>query len=213
MSNFDLESWLAGASSPANIEQAGAAVLRRRATDVDPAWFGTAAWMTLLERMVDTMRRAPGVGLAAPQIGVPWRVFVAEDREENMASLSPEEREARHRVALPLLVIVNPVLTRRGAEVTFYEGCLSVRGYGALVPRASDVEISGLDGLDASGQPRPLTLSLSGWPARIAQHEVDHLDGTLYIDRMVSRSFASAEHLPGLASVPPSELLRRLASD
>jgi len=203
MTTFNLESWLDSAGSPADIEQAGAAVLRGQASDVDPAWLGGAAWTTLIERMVETMRRAPGVGLAAPQIGIPWRLFVAEDREEYFAALSPEERESRGRDPLPLIVVVNPVLKLRGSEVTFYEGCLSVRGYGALVPRANEVELSGLDG--SGNTRRSLSLTLEGWPARIAQHEVDHLDGTLYIDRMVPRSLASTEHLPGHRGNAPRE--------
>jgi peptide deformylase len=205
MPTFDLDAWLALASSPAAIVQAGAAVLRRRATNVDPSWLGTPAWAALIERMVGTMRAAPGVGLAAPQIGVPWRVFVAEDLAERIAVLSPENRASRGRVPLPLLVVVNPALTLGDGDAIFYEGCLSVRGYGALVRRAAHVEVTGLD---AFGQ--PLSIRLSGWPARIVQHEVDHLDGTLYVDRMVSRSLACDADLGRLAALPPDDVLREL---
>jgi peptide deformylase len=207
MPAFDLDGWLASASSPAAIVQAGAAVLRRRATDVDPAWFGTPAWTALIERMVETMRAAPGVGLAAPQVGVPWRVFVAEDTAERIAVLSDESRAARARTVLPLIVVVNPTLTLGSGtgDALFYEGCLSVRGYGALVRRASHVAVNGLD---VAG--RPLTLRLTGWPARIVQHETDHLDGTLYVDRMVSRSLACSEELGRLAALPVDEVLREL---
>lgn len=71
----------------------------------------------------------------------------------------------------------------------FFEGCLSVKGFVGLVDRSLEVEVSGLD-----EKAQPQTWRVRGWPARILQHEVDHLDGTLYIDRMKTRSFATAEH-------------------
>ena len=140
-----------------------------------------------LSRMVDTMRKAPGVGLAAPQIGVPWRVLVLEDREELMASLTPVERAERERVAVPVRVFINPTLTPVGDEkVTFFEGCLSVAGFAGLVERWREVEVSGLD---EHGEPQ--TWRVKGWPARILQHEVDHLAGTVYVDRMLTQSFGT----------------------
>jgi peptide deformylase len=214
---FDLEAWLTTAGGLPPVVQAGADVLRKPAAPVAPAWFGTPALHALVEIMVDVMRRAPGVGLAAPQIGVPLRLFVAEDPEERLGQLSDESRSARGRVALPLLVLVNPTLdpirkdpTRKapveqGDQITFFEGCLSVRGYGALVSRWAAVRVSGFD---ADG--RPVSSSFEGWPARIMQHEMDHLDGTLYIDRMLTRSFASDAELPRLAAKPVDELLAEL---
>ncbi len=103
-------------------------------------------------------------------------------------------------------MLVNPVVTLLpGEPLTFFEGCLSVRGYGALVPRAAAVHATGVD---AHG--RPVALQLSGWPARIMQHELDHLDGTLYVDRMISRSLACDAELARLSGVPVSEVLRIL---
>ena len=96
----------------------------------------------------------------------------------------------------------------RREQVTFYEGCLSVRGYGALVPRFRAVRVSGVD---AEG--RPVALRLEGWPARIMQHELDHLDGTLYIDRMLTRSFATDAELPRLGNMPVDEAKRELGID
>ncbi|MBV9948724.1 MAG: peptide deformylase, partial [Myxococcales bacterium] len=92
MTAFDLDAWLRDSSSPAPIVQAGAAVLRRRAALVPRALLGSDALAQLEAIMVDTMRAAPGVGLAAPQIGVPLRVYVAEDREENLAQVPEESR-------------------------------------------------------------------------------------------------------------------------
>jgi peptide deformylase len=165
---------------------AGTPVLRERAAEVAPGMLGTEALHALVADMVETMRAAPGVGLAAPQIGVPLRVIVLEDRAESMAHLSEEDRRARERVDVPLAVIVNPVLRFLGKEkVTFSEGCLSVPGYAAEVARFREVEVTGLT---PDGDPYGWTVS--GWPARILQHEVDHLEGTLYVDRMSSRTFA-----------------------
>ena len=168
------------------IVAAGTPVLRERAAEVGVEMLGTPALRALVADMIDTMRAAPGVGLAAPQIGVPLRVIVLEDREESMAHLSPEDLSARERVDVPLTAIVNPVLRFLGREkVTFSEGCLSVPGYAAQVARFREVEVSGL-----TPEGEPYAWTVSGWPARILQHEVDHLEGTLYVDRMNSRTFA-----------------------
>jgi peptide deformylase len=186
MPPFDLEAWIATVATNPAILQAGEVVLRRRAEAVPPSMLGTAGLAQLVSIMVDVMRAAPGVGLAAPQIGVPLRVFVAEDSEERMAHVSAEARAVRVRTALPLIAIVNPVVVATSdSEATFFEGCLSVRGYGALVRRAAAVDLSGVD-----PKGMPISMHLRGWPARIAQHETDHLDGTLYVDRMISRSLS-----------------------
>ncbi len=206
MLSFDLERWLQALESPPPIVQAGATVLRRRAREVPTGLLGTAALSRLAEVMLQVMRAAPGVGLAAPQIGVPLRIFVAEDPEERMAKLSADSRAARGRTPLPLLTVVNPkVIAASGDEATFFEGCLSVRGYGALVPRAAAVDVTGID---LHGQ--PIALRLDGWPARIMQHEMDHLDGTLYVDRMISRSLACDDELARWSAIGAEQALREL---
>ncbi len=173
-----------------SIVQVGAPVLRGRAAEVGPELMGTTMLDALVERMVEAMRAAPGVGLAAPQIGVPLRVIVLEDREEYIAKVSHEERTERGRQAFPVRTFVNPVLRMIGPErATFVEGCLSVNGFVALVERALEVEVSGLDTFG-----RAQSWRVRGWPARILQHEVDHLDGTLSIDRMHTRTFSTAEN-------------------
>ncbi len=203
---FDLEAWLAAAPPSPPIVQVGSAVLRRPALHVEPSLLSTPAFARLIEIMVGVMRAAPGVGLAAPQIGVPLRIFVAEDDEERLSRLTDEARSLRGRVALPLTILVNPrVVATSPDEATFYEGCLSVRGYGALVARAAAVNARGLD---ASG--RPVSLDLAGWPARIMQHEMDHLDGTLYVDRMLSRSLAGEDELGRLSGLPVTEVMKEL---
>ncbi len=157
--------------------------------------------------MIETMRAAPGVGLAAPQIGVPLRVIVLEDRPELMTRLNPDEIAERGRVAFGPRVFVNPVLTPIGPErASFFEGCLSVAGYTAIVERALEVEVSGLDEHGAA-----TTWRVRGWPARILQHEVDHLDGTLYVDRMDPRSLSTLEQARALyGGRPIDEILQRL---
>jgi peptide deformylase len=167
------------------IVQAGHAALRQRADLVDPSAISTKEMQALVRRMIDTMRRAPGVGLAAPQLGVSLRVIVLEDGEKLMGRLSPEERALRGRVTWPLTVLFNPEIEILGEErATFFEGCLSVEGWSALVTRALEVEVRGL-----GPEGEPVVHRASGWPARIFQHEIDHLDGTLYVDRMLSRTF------------------------
>ncbi|MBM4279732.1 MAG: peptide deformylase [Deltaproteobacteria bacterium] len=168
----------------------GAPVLRQRAVEVDVAEIATPGFQALVARMVEVMRAAPGVGLAAPQLGVGKRVFVVEDTEERMAKLTAAERAERGRVPVPLRVLVNPVVTPLGEpRAVFFEGCLSVAGFSALVPRHDEVEVRGLD---ERGQ--PVAWRVRGWPARIVQHELDHLDGTLYVDRMLTRSFGTTAH-------------------
>jgi peptide deformylase len=171
------------------IVQAGHPVLRTPAAPVPAAMIGTPELDALIDCMVSAMREAPGVGLAAPQIGVGLQVIVLEDTEERMVRNTPEQRAERGRRPFPLTVILNPSLRFIGDErATFFEGCLSVVGYTALVERAREVEVTGLtrDG-------EPFQWQVSGWPARILQHEVDHVRGMLYVDRMLTRSFCSAE--------------------
>jgi peptide deformylase len=214
---FDLDHWLAGSVQPTDaapgggipIVQAGAGVLRQRAAEIPPSLLGSRSLARLADIMVEAMRTAPGVGLAAPQIGVPLRIFVAEDDAERMAQQPAEALAVRGRVPLPLLVLVNPTVTPAGdGAATFYEGCLSVRGYGALVARAAAVDVAGVD---LHG--RPLALRLEGWPARIMQHEMDHLNGTLYVDRMIARSFAAADDLPRRASMPVDQVMDELVAE
>ncbi len=172
---------------PSPIVQVGDGVLRERAREVPREQLGTPELKALVARMIESMREAPGVGLAAPQLGVPLRVLVLEDREALMAALTAEERKERERVPVPLRVFVNPTLTVVGEEkATFFEGCLSVAGFAALVERALEVEVRGLDERGAEQVWR-----VRGWPARILQHEVDHLNGTVYVDRMKTRSFGT----------------------
>lgn len=171
------------------IVQTGTPGLRTRAREVPASEIGSPEMKELVATMIETMRAAPGVGLAAPQIDVPLRVIVLEERPEFLKNLSEAEVLERGRVAFDTCVFFNPVLTPIGDQnALFFEGCLSVSGFVGLVERALEVEVSGLD-QNGTAQ----TWRVQGWPARILQHECDHLDGTLYIDRMKPRSFATSE--------------------
>jgi len=129
---------------------------------------------TLIDDMVETMREAPGVGLAAPQLGELQRVIVVEyfENEED------DELEDSSKAPKRLYTIVNPEITRKSTEVKVgTEGCLSVPGYNGEVERHLAVTVKGQN---RYGQ--PVTLKLKDWTARIFQHEIDHLNGVLFTD-------------------------------
>lgn len=177
-------------------------MLRALAAPVPAELFGTKKLRDLAATMTEVMRKAPGVGLAAPQIGVGLSLIVLEDGESLMSRLAPEERAARGRVPFPLKVIANPELVTHGAaRATFFEGCLSVPGYMALVERDLEVEVRGAD---EKGD--PVQWRVSGWPARILQHEVDHLRGTLYVDRMFTRTLTANAEAQRWISRPADEV-------
>ena len=173
------------------IVQLGDPVLRRPARDVTKAELADPKMKELLAAMKETMRRAPGVGLAAPQVGLGLRLAVIEDVPAADDDLTREERAAREREAVPFHVLVNPVLTvEDDAPVRHFEGCLSLAGFVAVVARAHAVRV---DCLDETGAAK--TIRASGWYARILQHEIDHLNGIVYVDRMETRTFMDSDSL------------------
>jgi peptide deformylase len=173
------------------IVQTGNPVLRQVARPMTVDEIRSPSTQRLIEEMRDTMRAAPGVGLAAPQIGESIQLAVIEDREDYFKDASPEKLAARERSPVDFHVIINPTLKIVGdTMVDFYEGCLSVDGYAAIVRRAATVLVECLN-----ERAEPVILKGRGWYARILQHEIDHLNGTLYIDRMQTRSFTTAENV------------------
>lgn len=143
----------------------------------------------LVADMIDTMRDAPGVGLAAPQIGVPLRVAVIAGNvtlpEEPAEEPTPEEEAADSQPSEPVadtvppLILVNPeIVAAEGAQVG-EEGCLSVRDYFSNVERFARIRVKAQD---LNGQ--PLEFEAEDFFARVIQHELDHLDGTLFLDRL-----------------------------
>jgi peptide deformylase len=172
------------------IVNVGEPVLRTRSQELSREEILGPAIQSLIEYMRETVRDAPGVGLAAPQIGESLQLAVIEDKAEYHKTLTESELRDRRRNEVPFHVIVNPVVELlTGLTEIFFEGCLSLPGFTALVPRASEVRVHCLD-----HQGNPRIIEASGWYARILQHEIDHLHGILYIDRMQSRSFSSLEN-------------------
>ena len=168
----------------------GEPVLRATSQELSKAQILSSPIQTLIEYMRETVRDAPGVGLAAPQVGELLQLAVIEDKAEYQKALTASDLRERGRTEVPFHVIVNPIIESRGEPIaTFFEGCLSLPGFTALVPRAREVRVTCLDHL---GEPR--IIDASGWYARILQHEIDHLHGKLYIDRMHTRSFSSLEN-------------------
>jgi peptide deformylase len=173
------------------IVQAGDPVLRQRGRLLTAEEIRSREIQQLIEEMREAMRSAPGVGLAAPQAGYPLQLAVIEDRADYHQKLTASQLQERQRRPAPFQVLINPTIVSRSDESrTFFEGCLSLAGFCALVPRSLSVRV---EYLDEHGAPR--SQDATGWHARIVQHEVDHLHGTLYIDRMLSRSFTSLENL------------------
>ena len=149
-------------------------ILRRKARPVTKF---DAELQRLIDDMIETMRAAPGVGLAAPQVGQPLRLSVIEtlpkvDEEGNEIEDSRE-----------LFVIINPeIIWESRDELLGVEGCLSIPGYVGEVARAEKIRVKAQD---RNG--RKVRYRLAGWTARIFQHEIDHLNGILYIDKLTAK--------------------------
>jgi peptide deformylase len=192
------------------IVQVGDPVLRARARPVTPAELASRELQTLIEQMRETMRAAPGVGLAAPQIGQSIQLVVIEDPPKLHEGLSAAELRERERDAVPFHVLANPKLKRVGdSEVLAFEGCLSFAGFTMVVPRYRRVRV---EGLDEHG--KPVSIEAGGWYARILQHEVDHLRGVVCCDRMRSRTLMTAENYKrDWAGVPLPEIMKALDAD
>ena len=173
------------------IVQTGDPILRRVSRPLTPQEIKSSSIQQLIESMRETMSDAPGVGLAAPQISESLQLAVIEDRTEYIKDVSADQLEERQRDVIDFHVIINPKLSFVGdATAEFFEGCLSIDGFGALVRRALNVRVECLN-----EKAEPITIDAQGWYARILQHEIDHLNGTLYIDRMETRTFSTNENL------------------
>jgi len=150
-------------------------ILRHKAHKVND--FGPD-FQTLVEDMVETVRIAPGVGLAAPQVGASIRLIVVEYGDEENEEIPPK-----------LYVMANPEITRSSEDTLIgTEGCLSIPGIQGDVERFVTVTVKGLN-----RHGRPMTVKAKGWLARIFQHEVDHLDGILFVDR-ADKLWQAEEH-------------------
>jgi len=152
------------------VARIGHPCVRASARPVTPEEIASPAFQRLVDDMVETMHEYDGVGVAAPQVHVGLRVAVIE--------VPPSDERARE--AVPLSVLVNPVVTPLGEEkAPGWEGCLSIPDLRGLVPRWRRVR---LEALDRAG--KPYAVEAEDFFARVIQHECDHLDGGVYVDRM-----------------------------
>ena len=191
---------LLATDGPLPIVAAGDPVLRAGAEPFD-GQLAPALLARFVEALRITMYAAHGVGLAAPQVGVPLRIAVVEDP----LPVPEEVRRVRGRVPLPFRVLVNPSYEPVGtARAAFFEGCLSVPGWQAVVARPAEVRLRALD-----EQGRAVDEVFTGWPARIVQHETDHLDGTLYLDRAELRSLSANQAMAERWTQPAPEAAAR----
>jgi peptide deformylase len=170
--------------------QVGDPVLRQAARLLSHDEIRSDTIRKLIADMRETMYDAPGVGLAAPQIGLSIQLAVIEDREEWLKDVPADDLAERSRRPVPFQVIINPKIVHSSADqAEFFEGCLSLTGFTAVVARSRTIRVECLD-----ENAHPKIIDASGWYARILQHEIDHLRGTIYIDRMRSRTFASLDN-------------------
>ena len=151
------------------IVRLGHPALRALARAVPPEGIGSPELQRLIDDLIETMRDAHGVGLAAPQVGEELQIFVYESGGHADAAAD-----------IPLHVVINPMISPHERELVYdWEGCLSIPDLRGMVPRHPAVRVRGLD---REGQ--PLDFIARGFEARIVQHEFDHLNGVVFLDRM-----------------------------
>lgn len=172
------------------IVEIGDPVLRQQARLLSKEEILSRPIQELIEKMKNTMREAPGVGLAAPQIGLPIQLAVIEDPFEYQCHLTSDQLTERERSVVPFHVIINPKLIIEEEELAeFFEGCLSIPSLIGVVPRAKSVRVECLN-----EKAEPITIRARGWYARILQHEIDHLNGFLYLDHVHTRTLTTSEN-------------------
>ena len=156
------------------IRRAGDPVLRQKAKKVRTI---DASIQKLIDDMIDTMRNAPGVGLAANQVGVPLRVIVIE-----VPDLDSEADDPNTPLRRELYTLINPQIVKRSGQRQLDEGCLSIPGYKAMVPRSVSVTAKGLDRKGKEVRIKAENNLL----AEALEHEIDHINGVLYVDHLGS---------------------------
>ena len=155
------------------VARMGHPVLRAKARPIERADFKNAVFQKLIDDMIETMREYHGIGLAAPQVHEGLRLFVATIDELPEGDEGPEPEP---------VAIINPEITVVGADVVEdWEGCLSIPDVRGRVPRAKTIKVRAMD-----RHGHRIELEANGFPARVIQHETDHLDGVLFFDRMKS---------------------------
>jgi peptide deformylase len=170
------------------IASVGEPVLRSAARQLLPEEIGSDRIRELIAHMRETLADAPGVGLAAPQVGESLQLAIIEDKPEYQVNLTPAEVTERERRPVPFHVLINPEIELLSSpDMSFFEGCLSLPGFMAMVARARKVRVRALSEIG-----EPMQVQAEGWYARILQHEIDHLRGTLYIDRSRRKEWSDA---------------------
>lgn len=165
--------------------QVGDPVLRTKAEEVEINKIRDTDVQNVITKLLQVMKTYQAVGISAPQIGVPLRIAVFEFPQKYLKFFPPEVQRSQEMVAFPRKVFINPEMqVVNPHKVLFPEACESVRGYSALVARYHEVELTGFN---ENGERH--TWAVKGWPARIIQHEQDHLDGKMYTDIMNLPSF------------------------
>jgi len=163
------------------VAKLGNPILRRIAEPIAASECETAQFQRFLDDMIETMRALDGVGLAAPQVLCSKQVIVIESEANSRYPQAPD---------LSLLVLLNPAFTYLSEEKQEgWEGCLSLENLRGKVVRSLRVSVKGVD-----RQMRPLEFDAEGFLAVVLQHEIDHLNGTVFIDRMTD--FTTLTHLP-----------------
>lgn len=159
------------------VARMGHPVLRAKALPVSKDQIASASIQRLIDDMFETMREYSGIGLAAPQVHEGVRIFVAGLRAAPVGdSVSDEEED------MPLMTLINPEITLLSEPISGgWEGCLSIPDIRGLVPRAAEIKVKAYDRTGAR-----VSFAAKGLPARVIQHETDHLNGVLFLDRMKS---------------------------
>ncbi|EEZ97665.1 peptide deformylase, mitochondrial [Tribolium castaneum] len=140
----------------------------------------------LINRMKNVMKNHNSVGLSAPQVGVPLQLFLVECNAKHLNEYSPQEQKVKEMKVVPFKVVINPQIKITDyTKLTFVESCASVKGFHAEVPRYKSLKLEAFD-----EENQKFEMELTGWPARIVQHEVDHLNGKIYTDIMDRKSLA-----------------------
>jgi peptide deformylase len=189
-----------------DIVQVGDPVLRIPARELSNDEILSEEIQQLILNMQATMRAAPGVGLAAPQIGRPIQLVVIEDVDHS--HLTQEQLMERNRYKVPFHVVINPkIYIDDSNRADFFEACLSISDYMGIVSRATAVRVECLN-----EQAEPVEINATGWYARILQHEIDHLNATLYIDHAkLPTMMTQSNFVKFWKDKPIVEILRQLS--
>jgi peptide deformylase len=164
------------------VARMGHPVLRAKARPLSATEIRSPRIQQLIDDMFETMREYQGIGLAAPQVHASVRLFVAGLEAKKDRNIDDEDDDDQDRQSVPLMALINPEITPVGREsVEDWEGCLSIPDIRGRVPRAREIVVRAYDRTGKRTEMR-----VSGFTARVIQHETDHLDGILFFDRMIS---------------------------